>query len=302
MTLAVTDGELEALEAQVIAALASGDPSALNILGYGEISSVLRLDTASGPAAAKRLPPFADDAAVARYREAFERYLATLEEGGVTVAPSTLHVLPHPAGGRTVWCVQPLLDGERLGPRALAAAARAEGDDAAVAAFDQMLQPALTCVSPRCGLDGQASNWVLTDEGPRYLDVTTPMLRDDARREALDPELFLASLPWALRGLVRRFMLGGILDKYYDVRGVAVDLLGNLVKEGLSERLPALIAHTNAALGSDISEAEVRAYYRSDARMWALLQRLRRADRWWQRAVRRRPYPFLLPGRIERRV
>jgi hypothetical protein len=31
-----------------------------------------------------------------------------------------------------------------------------------------------------------------------------------------------------------------------------------------------------------------------------LLQRLRRADRWWQRTVRRRPYPFLLPGRIDR--
>ena len=30
--------------------------------------------------------------------------------------------------------------------------------------------------------------------------------------------------------------------------------------------------------------------------MWALLQRLRRCDRWWQRRVRRRPYPFLLPG------
>ncbi len=49
-----------------------------------------------------------------------------------------------------------------------------------------------------------------------------------------------------------------------------------------------------------ITSEEAERYYRDDARMWELLQRLRRADRWWQRTVRRRPYPFLLPGRIAR--
>ncbi len=34
--------------------------------------------------------------------------------------------------------------------------------------------------------------------------------------------------------------------------------------------------------------------------MWALLLALRRLDRFWQLKVRRRAYPFLLPGRIER--
>jgi hypothetical protein len=28
--------------------------------------------------------------------------------------------------------------------------------------------------------------------------------------------------------------------------------------------------------------------------------RVRRADRWWQRHIRRRTYPFLLPGSIRR--
>ena len=49
-----------------------------------------------------------------------------------------------------------------------------------------------------------------------------------------------------------------------------------------------------------ITLSEVRRYYRGDARTWAQLLRLRRADRFWQRKVRRRAYPFLLPGRIER--
>jgi hypothetical protein len=47
---------------------------------------------------------------------------------------------------------------------------------------------------------------------------------------------------------------------------------------------------------------EVRRTYVADARMWLLLQRLRRLDRAWHRRIRRRTYPFLLPGRIERHV
>jgi hypothetical protein len=45
---------------------------------------------------------------------------------------------------------------------------------------------------------------------------------------------------------------------------------------------------------------EVARDYASDARQWELLLRLRRADRWWQQRVRRREYPFLLPGPITR--
>ena len=44
----------------------------------------------------------------------------------------------------------------------------------------------------------------------------------------------------------------------------------------------------------------MRRVYASDARLWEVLLRLRRLDRAWQRRVRRREYPFLLPGRIDR--
>ena len=46
--------------------------------------------------------------------------------------------------------------------------------------------------------------------------------------------------------------------------------------------------------------AEVQRWYRPDARMWELMLRLRRADRWWQQQVRRRTYPFLLPDATDR--
>ena len=58
----------------------------------------------------------------------------------------------------------------------------------------------------------------------------------------------------------------------------------------------------NERVSPAIDEPEVRRYYREDAGMWALLQRLRWLDRWWRRRVRKRQYPFLLPGEVERRV
>jgi hypothetical protein len=61
-----------------------------------------------------------------------------------------------------------------------------------------------------------------------------------------------------------------------------------------------VIEAVNRTVEAEITEDEVRRYYRSDARLWELMLRLRRADRWWQRRIRRRTYPFLLPGHIER--
>jgi hypothetical protein len=132
--------------------------------------------------------------------------------------------------------------------------------------------------------------------------VTTPLLRDAERRERLDTELFMASLPAAFRPVVRRFMLDDILDPYYAPRPAALDVAGNLHKEGLARWVPDLVELANARLGIDLDIDEVRRYYRRDARLWSLLQRARRVDRAWQRHVRRRPYPFLLPGPVDRHL
>jgi hypothetical protein len=191
-----------------------------------------------------------------------------------------------------------MLDGETLGPCWLKSA-----DDArARRLFDRLTELILSVVTPRLGLDGQLSNWAVLDDEIVYFDVTTPMMRDENGQEILDTELFLASLPWALRGLVRRVFLHQILDTYYHPRETLIDLLGNLIKEDLADRLALGLERVNRHVTPAIEEAEVRRYYRQDARMYAIIQRLRRLDRVWQRRVRRRPYPFLLPGRVERRV
>jgi hypothetical protein len=105
-----------------------------------------------------------------------------------------------------------------------------------------------------------------------------------------------------MRSVVRRFLLGTILDKYYDARSVALDFMGNLHKEALTRLIDPLLVVANENVSPAITKEEVAKYYRSDAMLWEILQRLRHVDRLWQRRVRRRQYPFLLPGKIERNV
>jgi len=257
---------------------------------------VLVCDTARGPVAAKRLPPFPDEAGYRAYQALVADYVAALEAKGIAAVPTELHALERAGRAPVAYHVQPLLPADRLAPRALAAAEPA----AAAALFERIAERVLAFVDARHGLDGQLSNWVLDGDRLLYLDLSTPLLRDDAGADRLDTSIFMASLPWLLRPLAARFLLAGILEKYYQPRGVLLDLLGNLHKERLEHLVAPFLAIVGARVTPPLSEAEVLRYYRQDARSWALLQRLRRLDRGWQRRVRRRPYPFLLPGRIER--
>lgn len=282
---------LEALEARVVATLDGGPMVGIDVLGYGEISTVLRADGIRGPVAVKRLPAMTS-LQLDSYRTAMLDYLAALAGRGVTtVATEVIGVGRDPV---VPYCVQPLQ------PRLLVNELR-RGDSVANRHYlERLVGLVVGAVDLHLGLDGQISNWAIADDDLVYFDVTTPLFRDEAGRERLDTDLFIASLPWALRGLVRRFLLGEILSHYYDARAVLLDAAGNLHKERLPDAIDPLLTAAASALQPVITAEEAGRYYRSDARMWALLQRLRRADRWWQRTVRRRRYPFLLPGNIER--
>ncbi|MGQ4444863.1 DUF6206 family protein, partial [Streptomyces violaceoruber] len=155
-------------------------------------------------------------------------------------------------------------------------------------------------VTPRLGLDGQASNWIDVDGELVYLDVTTPLIRDERERELLDVPLFFTSLPWLVRDVVRMAMTKSIFDKFYTPRGVVLDFLGNLHKERLDHLVPRFLEQANARLDRPLDAEEVGAYYRDDARMWELIQRLRKADRFVHNKILRRPYPFLLPRHVAR--
>lgn len=290
------DEELAELEQSITHALASGDTSALEILGYGEISCVLGTQSGGRDLACKRLPVFHGASDWDTYQRCFSEYLATLEAKGARPVQSVLQAVKQPDGSLAAWCVQPRLPVAGLLSKHFGECS----EDEANRLFQSVLERIVACVSPSVGLDGQLSNWILDGNELRYLDVTTPMLRTEAGDERMPIAVFLASLPWALRPAVRRFMLRDILNKYYDPRGVVLDLLGNLYKEKLSHLLPAFAERASSLVSPRITLDQAKRYYDDDARSWALLQRLRHADRWWQTHVRRRVYPFLLPGKIER--
>lgn len=296
MSPALAEPELEALDAAIDRALETGDEAGLTVLGYGEISSVVSWPSPAGSLACKRLPLFEAEARVAAYRACFDEYLSALGAAGVTVLPSSLVTRRRPDGRWSVCCVQPVVAAEALGPRVWASAT----DERVIEMFEQLVPAIVASTTGRLGIDGQLSNWVWVDGTPRFVDVSTPFLRDERGHDRLDTELFLASLPAVLRPLVRRLLLHEILDKYFDPRGVLLDLLGNLYKERLDRHVPALVERANRHLSRPIAADEPERYYASDRRLWALLQSMRRMDRWWQRTVRRRPYPFLLPGKIAR--
>lgn len=286
---------LDEVESAVVHALESGDESGLRILGYGEISLVIGWPTQRPEFACKRLPPFADKAAADAYAEQFDAYMRVLAGAGVEPVPSSLHILEgqHDV---TAYVVQPVLDADSLGPEVLRNCEPDPEHPLLVAIADSVIR---TC-DERTGLDAQVSNWVFTEGRIRYLDVTTPMTFDPDGKPLLDLDVFLAAYPWALRGVLGRFVAPGVISAYRDPRNVMVDFTANLLKEQLSDWVPAAIAAANRVVSPAIDSNEVTRYYRSDARLWEVMSRLRSADRWWQRKVRRRTYPFLLPGRVQR--
>jgi hypothetical protein len=160
-------------------------------------------------------------------------------------------------------------------------------------------------VAPDVGIDAQLSNWAWVEGSSgtaslRYFDVTTPLLLDAQRRLALDVGIFLAAYPWAVRRPIARFVVPDLVDHYTSRRRILLDVVGNLRKERLGPWVPVALSAIQPHVAPGITEAEVEAFYYRDARLWSVLLTLRRADRWWQRRVRRRPYPFLLPGPIAR--
>jgi hypothetical protein len=294
----ITLPDLRYLDDAVRHALASGDESALHVLGYGEISSVVAWPDANGPHACKRLPRFDDREHFEDYRALFDEYVTALRGTGVVVHESHLATVDQPDGRVVAYCVQPVLPRGVLAPALLRTADEARGREVLTTVVDHIA----TTVQPTLGIDAQLSNWAAAGGGLVYLDVTTPLLRDGDGKDRLDTELFMASLPALFRPIVRRFLLDSILDPYYSPRRAALDVTGNLRKEGLAAHVPTAVAVANERLAIDLTAEEVEAHYRRDARLWSILQRARRVDRTWQRHVRRRPYPFLLPGPVERGV
>jgi hypothetical protein len=293
--LELPQAELEELDDLVERALAAGDEEGLPVLGYGEISLVLGWPLAEPRFACKRMPVFDSRSRFTAYARAIDDYVGALAEAGVRVVETRLRGVERPDGTVAAYVAQPVLPAGGLAPAVLRRTDPAAGHPL----VEDVAAAAAGAVTDRLGLDAQLANWELVEGELVYIDVSTPMLWDDAGRSRLDLRPLSLAYPAFLRPFLRRLVAPRILDGYRDLRHVYLDLTGNLLKERLDAWLPAFLGAVNAHVEPPLTEPEVRRYYRSDARLWAGLLLLRRLDRRWRRLTGR-PYPFLLPGRIER--
>ena len=288
--------DLRRLDDLVERALSSGDESGLPVLGYGEISLVLGWPPGDGRFACKRLPPFRSRERLDAYRETLDDYLVALGSAGVQVVETEMRAVERDDGSVAGYVVQPMLPADQLATAIL----RPADPKAGHPLIEAVASAVAATVGPRLGLDAQLANWTWGGDELTYFDVSTPLIWSPDGDSRLDLDLLAEAFPAVLRWPLRRFVAPGILDTYRDLRKVYLDLAANLVKERLEGWLPLFLDRFNARLDEPLTEDEVRRYYRSDSRLWAALLWIRRLDRAWRRRVRRRTYPFLLPGRIER--
>jgi hypothetical protein len=131
------------------------------------------------------------------------------------------------------------------------------------------------------------------------IDTTTPMMRRD-NADVLDVRTNLAPFPAVLRPALGRFVVPGVLARYHRQRDTLIDLVANFNRDRITQWIPAGIEAINQALDEPVTRAQSDAYYRADARLWTLVQWLKRVNRRWTQSVRHREYPVLLPGHIDR--
>jgi len=287
------------------------------VLGYGEISTVLEIETDRAAGLAfKRLPMFQDEPEAAAYAALYAEYVTALEKkAGLPVAASEVCWLTNDRGQVVLYIVQQKFDPAAIGHKMihrlsqeqtvrLACAALREA--ARVFTFNREQQGIL-----EMGLDAQISNWAVQnpeslDGEPRlvYLDTSTPLMRVNGV-EQLNPDLFLRSAPSFLVWMIRWLFLEEVMTRYYDFRRVTMDLAANFYKEQRPELVPSLVDAANRFLAEQgggcapLTVAEVQKYYRQDAVIWRFYLAARKADRRLRRLVGRE-YPYILPEKIRR--
>ncbi len=291
------------------------------VLGYGEISTVMVIDHPDlVHFAVKRMPMFRSEAEVRAYAALHETYLTHLARAGIQV-PET-HLVPVPRGERgwAVYILQRRVPTQSLAHRLIHHLSLEEGLRLARAVLDATRRVfAYNAQNPEgvaVGFDAQIANWAVGNVSANtgglpsspallYLDTSTPLLRRQGR-EQLNPELFLRSAPSFLVWIMRLLFLEEVINRYYDLRQVVLDVIANLYKEKRGEWVPALVDAVNRwreawpeFKGAAFTVQEVRRYYRQDAFIWRFYLAARKLDRWLHHLVGKE-YPYMLPAKIER--
>ncbi len=278
------------------------------VLGYGEISSIFHIDNMPG-IAFKRMPPFDSQEQAWRYALNYKTYCDYLKECGLLLPEDETVIIPL-AGGRVVlYIAQERLPTENFGHKLLHRL-NVEEEKMLIQVVVDAIERIWLFNKEHDGkiqlaIDGQISNWVWMNAKESgklyYVDTSTPLFKLKGR-EQLDPELFLKSAPSFLRGIIRALFLQEVMDHYYDPYGVYRDLVANFYKEQRPDLIPMALEICNAHQSGDqqLTERDIKKYYREDSLTWSVFLKSRKLDRWLQTKILRKKYEYLLPGKIKR--
>jgi hypothetical protein len=282
--------DFDELDRAVERLLVSGARGEIRLIGAGEMTCVLEWRGH----ACKRLPPFTDQSRIDGYARLLEEYLARLRDCGVAVLDTRLHVVSR-GGAHMVYLAQPLIPADHCLPAWIRSATQADG----IAMVRLVMDHVRRCTAKGVGIDANLSNWSVRDGQPLYFDVSTPMLRDADGRHRLDTEIFVATLPAMVRGLVRRYFVTELLDRYFDARTVYENLIGDLPNTRLDDLTMPLLAEANARLDRPLTLKQIEAYRREDWLTWRAIRQLLKLEQFWRRTILRAPNPHLLPSQFK---
>lgn len=291
-------------------------PIPVAVLGYGEISTVLSFN--EGPytnLAFKRLPLFSTRQEASDYARLYIEYNDLLRQVGIVTPRSDAFWVKGHQKKHVAYLSQDRLNSAAIGNKIIHQHSKQESLQLFELVLDQMIKlwhhnhDGLLL-----GLDAQISNWAVKNYEASspitentellFIDTSTPFIRKQGV-EQMNPLLFLQSAPRPMRPILRKFFLQDIMDRYYDFRLVAIDLVANLYKEQRADLIPECI-HLVNTLGKDylsdskLTLKEIEKYYKEDKFIWQLFLSVRRMDRFLNTKLLGKRYEFTLPGKIKR--
>jgi hypothetical protein len=303
----------------------------VDIVGYGEISTVMHLRKTRWMNSDidivkdeshwiwKKMPPFPDLDSVMLFERLYSEYRTILTESiEMTVPRQIVRHFRH-EDYYTVYAGQEKIDSDKI-CNVLIKKMNAQDAGKIMELILRVLNNVFIFnrnghrVS--IGIDAQLSNWalvsnpmsgVLTDEAERliYIDTSSPMIKIDGI-EQIDTEIFIKSAASFLRPVIRAFFLKEVVDRYYDIRSVMIDIIANLHKEKREDLINGFIEITNNYCIryqldiAPLTRKEIDVYYSNDAFIWKFYQAARKIDRFITEKIMRKKYIFRIPGAIER--
>lgn len=306
------------------------EKAGLRIIGYGEISTVMKVEKGKYLDESfnrihinesrwiwKKMPPFPDVESVKAFNQQYIEYRELLvNDIGIAVPVQALSYFPR-EGFCAVYAGQERMDPDLICSTLIKRLGAKDAETLFLLVLWELLKVFhfnSTDQRIRIGIDGQLSNWVLAphekekvthNDSLVYIDTSTPLYRVNGK-EQLNTELFIKNAPSFLRLFIKIFFLKEVVDRYYDIRSVIIDIIANLYKEKRIDLIDNFIKLANDFMSekgiSDkpITRIEIDKYYKSDAFIWRFFQFSRRVDKFIIEKIFRKKYHYRLPEKIER--